>query len=123
MKWNTDLIIADLKRHAEKKQLNITFEKDPHPDGGYYCRKVTLWPGSNKRGNAITVIGFNTNDISDVDAPKENIEQVEIRDHYSDSDGGLSKGVKPEIKEIYRLAWDYFDSKDIDIVNQLKDYF
>lgn len=130
MEWNTDKIQADLitallaSNFPHKKSVSITLEKDP--DGGNYCREIYIVLSSKREKNSISITGFNTdydNDLSSVDTPAQDIEYVEIRTFDSDSDGGLPKQSSKEIRELYFLAVDYFNTKEIQIVDQLKKYF
>lgn len=121
MKWDTTKIVKDLQALVGTKAVVST---EQSPQGDYYCRDIfiDLIPKSDAN-DGISIIGFNTEDISDVDKPKEDIKQVEIRNYWSDSNGGLEKGASKDIRELYFIAVDYFNPKKISIVDQLKDFF
>jgi hypothetical protein len=122
MKWNKDNIIAALTKLVGDKGV-ITEEKDP--EGEYYCRAIYIQP-SSRSSDGISITGFRDDiqhSLSDVDKPDEDIDLVEICNYQSDSDRGLSKTAKPNIRELYYIAVDYFNKKKISIVDNLKDHF
>ena len=108
MKWNKNKIVSDLKKLIGNKGI---IEEEQNPEGGYYCRDIYL---SNKdEDDAISIVGFNLDDISDIDDPAEDIEYVEIRNLDSDSDGGLDKHASKKIRLLYFIALYYFSNKNI----------
>ena len=123
MKWNTNKILSDLNDILKDDNVTITTEQDP--EGGYYCRDIFVIKKEDEEDedrDGIRIIGFNTEDISDVDTPNEDIEQVEVRNFHSDSEGGIQTRDK-KLRNIYYKIHDYFADENIDVVNQLKDYF
>jgi len=118
MKWNKNKIVSDLKKLIGNKGI---IEEEQNPEGGYYCRDIYL--STKDEDDAISIVGFNLDDISDIDDPAEDIEYVEIRNLDSDSDGGLDKHASKKIRLLYFIALDYFSNKNIEVVDNLKDYF
>jgi hypothetical protein len=114
MKWDTNKIVSDLSAITGK-----TVKTSSQPEGGHYCRDIYI----SNRTDGISIIGFNLDDISDVDTPKEDIEYVEVRTFSSDSEGGLPKNASKSTRDLYFQVVDYFNKKKISIVDQLKDYF
>lgn len=117
MNWETNKIVSDIKSLIGN---NATVSTENNPQGERYCRDIFIETGIDEDG--ISIIGFNTDDISDVDNPTEDIEQVEIRNFWSDSDGGLLTSDK-EIRRLYFIVVDYFSDKNIEVVDNLRDYF
>ena len=120
MKWNTKEIVNDLTNLIEDKGKVST---ENSPQGECYCRDIFIETGKDEDG--ISIIGFNDDGtmLSDVDQPDEEVELVEVRNFYSDSDGGLDKGASKKVRELYYIVIDYFNEKDISIVDNLRDHF
>lgn len=117
MKWNTNIIVEDLKKLIGDKAV---VETEKHAQGERYCRDIYIGKGLT---DGIKISGFNLEDISDSDTPEEEIEQVEVRTFDSDDRGGLPKRSSKEIKELYNIVVDYFNQFTIEVVDTMDDYF
>lgn len=118
MIWKKQDIINDLT-----KITGLPITEEEYPQGEHYTRDLYITLTNENDG--ISIVGFDIaiDDISDVDNPSENIPYVEIRNYRSDSDGGLSKDSSKLTRNVYYNVVDYFREKDVEIVDQLKDYF
>lgn len=124
MKWNTTQIVEDLKELFVSDKINVSIELEQNPQGERYCRDIYITPIPKSDDDGISIIGFRDDiDLSDVDNPVEDVELVEVQNFYSDSDGGLEKSASKLIRKMYFVVVDYFNEKDVVVVDQLKDYF
>lgn len=114
MKWSTEKIVKDLEKITKKKVI-----KEKQAQGDHYCRELSI----NVGRDGINIAGFIDEMVSDVDNPLEDIEYVEVRNYHSDSEGGLAKDAKPDVRKVYFQVVDYFNKKNIQIVDNLKDHF
>lgn len=120
MKWNKNKIISDLQQLIDNKG---TITEEQYPQGERYCRDLFIKPTKESNGDGISIAGFNEDDISDVDNPNEDIKYVEIRNFNSDDEGGLDKHASKQIRELYYIAVDYFNNEDIEVIDNLHDFF
>jgi len=121
MKWNTNEIIEDLKLLVDK---TVTIETEVNPQGEHYVRDIFL-KDKRIKSDGISIVGFrdDAENLSSVDTPEQDIPCVEIRTFLSDSEGGLPKKASKEVRDLYYKVVDYFNKKEIEIIDNLKDMF
>jgi hypothetical protein len=124
MKWVKDSIVEDLtKIIAYDSNIEIEVEDKWNPAESY-CSEISLIIKNMKNypyGNGLTVCGFvDDGNISDSYNPVEDILLVEVKDSYGN---GLSKRADKRVRELYFKVVDYFNQFDVEIVDDLHDYF
>ena len=123
MKWRSKRITKELEKiisYDENISLEIEDKLDPSE---YYCSEIYLTiEDLDNDNNIITICGFidSGDDISDSYNPDEDITHVEVRDCNGN---GISKNANKRLKKLYNEVVGYFNKYDVEIVDDLHDYF
>jgi hypothetical protein len=130
MKWITKVIIDDLNIIFKQKGLPVEIEMQ-NPGGDYDTCAVVVkplnQPDDDTNDDAVTACGFDTaNTIEseeEAENPSHDIPYVEIRNNYSDSDGGLGQNANEPIQQAYLTVMNYFRKFPVQIIRHYNQIF
>ena len=122
MNWIKDNIIEDLTKIISYDNNIVIEVEDKWEPAEHYCSEIYLTISDLDSFNKlISICGFiDDGNISDSYNPDEDIEYVQITDQMG---VGLSKRSDKRLRELYFKVVDYFNQFDVEIVDNLQDYF
>jgi hypothetical protein len=130
MIWNTDEIVGRLTELCKEKNIPVVVDKH-QPGGDYDTWAVSVkplnQPDDDTADDAVTACGFNTSitmdSIEQAENPKHLIPYVEVRNNYSDSDGGLGIDSNEPIQQVYLIVRNYFRQHPVEIIRHYNQIF